>query len=191
VNSKVIISFLTSVLIHLGLLGSFAFGPILHLDTTINFAEKSSDKISSKTIIRIQHEIKKVTTKTTSQNKAIKKSSPIAKRAETSSTIIEQQAGKKTLMAKYLTQIRKHIENKKTYPKIAQKMKMEGNVKVSFQIQWPNTISNIQLQERSKYQLLNNATVKLIKKLKNLPKIPEQLNQKIIDIVVPINYTAI
>ena len=91
-----------------------------------------------------------------------------------------------TIKERYLNQIRREIREKLFYPKIAKKMRIEGKVEVFFIVHQNGTLSDIRVINSSK-TILSKGALKTIRSL-SLKAIPKALNEKKIEIKVPIEF---
>ena len=98
---------------------------------------------------------------------------------------------KDVIKNEYLLRLRKKIENNKTYPKRAKRLKQQGQVLVSFHISKNGKISNINLKGKCPYKRLNTAAMKLLTEIAKFEPIPKELGKNTWAIEVPINYSLI
>ncbi len=93
-----------------------------------------------------------------------------------------------TVSELYILNVRKMIERKKRYPKIAKKMGQEGNVHIIFTISKNGAIRDIGLAKKSSYERLNRAAVGILKGIGSFPPIPEEIGEKSLSLSVTIKY---
>ncbi len=96
--------------------------------------------------------------------------------------------GKRTDLAKYLSQVRSLIVKYKYMNRISKKLKLKGTVELSFNISWPNHLSNLKIIKPSKLNPLNDSALKGIQNIENLPKMPESLKSEILTARIAVIY---
>ena len=75
----------------------------------------------------------------------------------------------------YFGMVRMKIESRKRYPPAAMKMQMQGRVAVRFMIESDGSVSNLEVREPSRWQLLNDAALDAVKAASPFPKPPSRL----------------
>ena len=65
---------------------------------------------------------------------------------------------------------------------------MQGKVKISFEIEWPNKIKNLNIVDKSDYELLNKSALSIVEEMNDIPTIPNELNMKMVKVVIPVVY---
>lgn len=91
----------------------------------------------------------------------------------------------------YLAKLRKAIEEKKTYPKNAKRLKQSGVVHVRFTLLRDGTIKNAQVAQTSSFEILDNATLNLLKEIAKTEPFPKELSDDTMVIVLPIEYSLL
>lgn len=91
----------------------------------------------------------------------------------------------------YLAKLRKVIEEKKTYPKNAKRLGQSGVIHVKFTILRDGTITNIQITQTSSFEILNNATLNLLKEIAKTEPFPKELSDDTMVIILPIEYSLV
>lgn len=91
----------------------------------------------------------------------------------------------------YLAKLRKVIEEKKTYPKNAKRLKQSGVVHVRFTLLRDGTIKNTQVAQTSSFEILDNATLNLFKEIAKTEPFPKELNDDTMVVVLPIEYSLL
>lgn len=127
----------------------------------------------------VQQKEKAVKSKQPNNQKETKNSVARAKQIESK--------GKEELIS-YVKDLRSFIESKKSYPKIALRLKQSGIVEICLDIDENGLFQNIHLKEKSKFNSLNDAAIKLIKELAHFKPLPNELGKKI-TLNVPLNYS--
>ena len=176
------ISFSISCAFHVLLLVSFVanFTPL----TSLSFSLAESNTNSS--IMRVELKESKLLVSKKGRAKAKKK--VVTKSQKKNLSKSKKSNGQNSLYAKYISEVRDIIQKNQSYPTIAKRLKMEGKVKLKFEIKWPNKIVNIDFADKSKFELLNKSAKKILDKIENFPVIPDQLEMKSVQVVVPIVY---
>lgn len=139
------------------------------------------EKIVKKVETKKQKEIKKTITK---QESSIQKQT-LAKKEK---KLISNEK-KDFIENEYLSKLREIIEQNKTYPKRAKRLKQEGRVVVSFEILQDGTIRQINIKDPSKFKRLNSAALDLLQGISKFKPIPKELEKNRWVIELPINYS--
>jgi protein TonB len=87
----------------------------------------------------------------------------------------------------YLMDLSQLLSQKKEYPRLAKKMRIQGQVKVEFNILPNGEFKNIQLVQGS-HELLNKAALSLIKDANPFKSFPKGLDKEEIKVSLPISY---
>jgi len=93
-----------------------------------------------------------------------------------------------SLQRTYLQNLYTHLERNKHYPMLARKMRIEGEVHVSFQVLRDGTIENVQLVGPCSSEVLNQAALKTVKKASGRWPLPSALSAKALPLQVSFNY---
>lgn len=120
--------------------------------------------------------------------KNIVKSTPVTeikKETETEVNIKEQQ---NKILAQVKSKLIKKLNANFSYPKLAQRKNWQGKVILSLRITSLGEIKNIELATSSGYNVLDNAAIASLQKVKNLPNISLWFNRGI-NLQIPVIYT--
>ena len=90
--------------------------------------------------------------------------------------------------ARYLYELKKLLERKKVYPQMAKVMGYSGTVKVEFIINRDGAIENLRVLE-SAYPVLSQAAERLIRSIEGLKPFPQDLARSKLKIEVPVQYS--
>jgi len=137
----------------------------------------------------VKKKTKKVRKLTPSPRKIVSKSSELMERSIVRP--VSQTSGRKNLVAKYLSKVRESILRNKFYPRVARRLKQQGEVIVTFAIRWPNTIENIRLIKMTPYALLNESALNSVKGITQLAKMPEKLKTQVLKVEIPLVYRGL
>lgn len=102
-----------------------------------------------------------------------------------------QTSGQKDLVAKYLSKVRQSILKNKFYPRVARKLRQQGEVVVTFAIRWPNTIENVKLIKMTPHALLNESALNSVTGLTELAVMPEKLKTQVLKVEIPLVYRGL
>lgn len=105
-----------------------------------------------------------------------------------SSTQATEQLGNRDLKYKYVEKIRKLITENYQYPQRALKLGQEGVAVVRFEIKKPNIINKLELSQKSPFEILDQAALKAVKELEEIPEIPAEVEAESLIISVPIRF---
>ena len=89
----------------------------------------------------------------------------------------------------YTSEIRRQINKHLFYPRMAKRLRMQGEVEVAFRVLKDGSITNIQILNAPK-KLLGKGAIKTLKML-NLRPIPNALGESFLDITIPIEFRLI
>jgi protein TonB len=89
----------------------------------------------------------------------------------------------------YTSEIRRQIKKHLFYPKMAKRLRMQGEVNVSFRVLKDGAITNIRVINAPK-KLLAKGAIKTLNML-NLRPIPDVLGESFLDITIPIEFKLI
>ncbi len=173
-----------SMIVHLAL---FYTGAVKNTQNRINFSKNVSHRTNVKLVIN-QKPVKKVvkkrivkTKKVASKKKQVlhKKTSPIkeikAERAFKANNII---TGQNSKLAAYLKEVRQVIIDNKKYPRIAKKLRQQGEVQVLVELSWPNVLSKVELVKKSEHDILYKSALDSITELEDIPQMPNVLKEE-------------
>lgn len=105
--------------------------------------------------------------------------------------VIISNATKDIIKNEYLSKLRAKIEQNKTYPKRAKRLKQQGQVVIAFKISKSGHIENVNLKGSCPYKRLNEAAIKLLIEIAKFEPIPSELEKNSWAIEVPINYSIV
>lgn len=89
----------------------------------------------------------------------------------------------------YIAYLRQMIDERKTYPKNAKKLRQMGIAKVKFTLLRDGTIKNVSLADSSGFELLDQAATDLLDNLAHVRAFPKEIPQNSLDLVLPIEYS--
>ena len=105
----------------------------------------------------------------------------------TAEKFLKTQAGKK-MVASYAQQLKVYLEQNKVYPRAAIRLRHSGIVKVKLQITQDGKFKDIEVIAPSRFRTLNQAAISLLKGLGHFKPLPEILNKKSEEFIIPIAY---
>jgi len=88
----------------------------------------------------------------------------------------------------YLSKVQEKVEKYKEYPKNAERLHQTGKVEVSFDILKSGHIQNVKIVKNSKFEKLDEATLKLLLKIAAFDPIPDDLDRTVWNITIPVAY---
>jgi protein TonB len=91
-------------------------------------------------------------------------------------------------IAQYLQVISGKINKVKRYPRQARRKGWEGTVVIELHILSSGDVEKVTLIEKSKYQVLDEAALKAIKRTLPFPKFPDGLEIRAITVTVPLRF---
>ncbi len=185
-NRLVAFAFTISLLIHIALLG------------TLNYLsnEQSNDLKTSFSKEKGEGTIRAILTSSKHREKQnkIRKNKPAqeetTKQIHKPSTNSQSKmtTGQDSIIAAYLSKVREQIVLNKYKSRIARKLKMNGKVKLKFEVSYPNTFSGLEILESSGIQGLDDSALKSIGKITNFPIMPKELLSTIIPVQIELIY---
>ncbi|MBD3809660.1 MAG: energy transducer TonB, partial [Sulfuricurvum sp.] len=89
----------------------------------------------------------------------------------------------------YIAYIRQLIDERKVYPKNAKRLKQMGTVTVRFKVIDDGTIKNVSVIDSSGFELLDQSAKELLENIGRFRAIPKELEDELIDLTLPIEYT--
>lgn len=181
-NKKVIPAFFFSLLIHVVVLVSYENQNSKVENTYAKLNGVAETKIS----IRILNTVSKVIR---TDGILKKKKNKIKKQQLNSSgSKSNQSSGNQEALSKYLTSIRLQMVRNQYKSRSAIRLKQKGVVKISFNINAPNSISDIKILRPSSYEQLNYSAVRTVESLESIPSIPSELKLKSLSVQIDITY---
>ena len=94
----------------------------------------------------------------------------------------------KKITDSYTNQLTKAIAKQKKYPKIAQMRQWQGEVLLNIEIDPQGNLVKIDILEESRYKILNNEAIDMVKRASPFPQPPEELRLKNFTVLVPISF---
>ncbi|MDD3798603.1 MAG: energy transducer TonB [Novosphingobium sp.] len=91
--------------------------------------------------------------------------------------------------ADYFSLISAHLNRKKRYPAEAKKAMQQGVVTVRFTVARDGSVSNVSIKRSSGHELLDQATMDLLRRVAPLPRIPASMKRDSITLSLPIDYS--
>lgn len=151
------------------------------------FADSLLPKQSMNSIIQLKQikaEEKKVVKKLSKKKKAIAKPQMKKIAQPQKSSRGKVNSGKKTIIAKYLTSVREKMANFKYKNRLAKRLKLKGEVKLKFDLVWPNEIKNVEVVLPSKYKALTKSAIESLSRVDELPSFPSEIKEKEIPSII-------
>ena len=93
------------------------------------------------------------------------------------------------VLQRYLQEVVKKIDARKTYPRQARSKGWQGTVIIKVQIVSDGTVAQLELATPSAYDTLNKAALEAIKKARPFPKFPDEMKSPSLTINIPIQFT--
>ena len=88
----------------------------------------------------------------------------------------------------YTNQLTRAIAKQKKYPKIAQMRQWQGEVLLNIEINPQGNLVKADILEESRYKILNNEAIDMVKRASPFPQPPEELRLKNFTVLVPISF---
>ncbi|MFZ9819456.1 MAG: energy transducer TonB family protein [Methylophilaceae bacterium] len=88
----------------------------------------------------------------------------------------------------YTNQLTRAIAKQKKYPKIAQMRQWQGEVLLNVEIDPQGNLVKTEILEASRYKILNNEAVDMVKRAAPFPNPPEELQKRNFTVLVPISF---
>ena len=147
---------------------------------------------SSKASLRLVQIQSKPVEKEIQKNSLLKskKKKKLAKKKHqsTNATKGQKSVGQKNKIAFYLKKVRQKIVKHKFKSRLAKKLKLKGEVKIKFELVWPNKVKNVHILKASKYLALDNSAIESINKIENMPSFPSDIDDRLIPITLSMVY---
>lgn len=89
---------------------------------------------------------------------------------------------------RYLYELKKLLERRKTYPAMAKRMGQTGRVLMSFTLAKDGSVISSEVLEKASYESLNRAADDLIKSIDGVKPFPQEITKTTWRITVPIEY---
>lgn len=90
---------------------------------------------------------------------------------------------------RYLYELKKLLERRKSYPMIARKMGHMGTVMMRFTLKADGTLAESEVVAKAPYETLNQAASSLVQGINGLKPFPQEIKRDSWSITVPIEYT--
>ena len=88
----------------------------------------------------------------------------------------------------YTNQLTRAIAKQKKYPKIAQMRQWQGEVLLNIEIDPQGNLVKADILEESRFKILNNEAIDMVKRASPFPKPPKELSLKNFTVLVPISF---
>lgn len=100
-------------------------------------------------------------------------------------------AGEKSAIASYISSIRDKVVALKRYPPRARRLGQEGTIEVELIINSSGNIQKSSIIKESDYDILNQATLDLIAKVKSFDTFPSEIKKEELQVVIPVSYELV
>ncbi len=94
----------------------------------------------------------------------------------------------KKIIESYSTKLAKAISGQKKYPRIAQMRGWQGEIILDLKIDGQGKLINAKIKQASKFKILDNEGLNMVKRASPFPKPPKELQSKIFNVLVPISF---
>ncbi len=88
----------------------------------------------------------------------------------------------------YLMEIRALLEAHKTYPVMAQRRGMEGDVHLWFVINRQGRVLDYRISKGSGYEMLDEEVERLIQAISQFPPVPSEVGSDLLEFIVPVSF---
>jgi len=88
----------------------------------------------------------------------------------------------------YMARLRAWLEQHKRYPRRARLRRQQGTTMLSFVVDRTGTVVEYSIRESSGYRLLDEEAVAMIERAQPLPAFPEDMSQRRLQLVVPVQF---
>ena len=154
---------------------------IIHLTFKLNESdvaelEKKIEVIKRKRVLKKEPFIKRKTSQAT-PSKKLKR------------VVVEKvtEAKGEDVLNQYFLELRKYIEARKYYPKMALRLKQAGSVKICIEIDQHGNFHGIHIKEASPFTILNKAALALVEEVSKFKPLPATMGDKI-TLNIPLKY---
>ncbi len=120
---------------------------------------------------------------------AVAKVSPPQENKPVEKKSIEPASPDPSIKEAYLSYLRQTIDERKVYPKNAKRLRQSGTVTVKFTVLSNGAITNISVVGSSGFELLDEATLDLLKALAKVRALPKEIGTAPMELTLPIQYT--
>lgn len=91
--------------------------------------------------------------------------------------------------ADYFALVSAHLNRRKVYPSEARKARQQGVVTVRFTVDRNGNVSNASIKRSSGHDILDQATLDLLRRVAPLPRMPSSMQRESITLSLPIDYS--
>ena len=91
-------------------------------------------------------------------------------------------------MQGYLLEVRRLLERQKGYPRMAQRLNIQGVVRLQFTIAADGSIHSTRLGRSSGHEVLDEAARKTVKKVGRFPPLPSALGREKLFVEIPLAF---
>jgi len=144
--------------------------------------KKNNIKIKKEKVLIRKKKINRAMEKIVNKNKMQKKEESIKSTNENFKTI------QAIYLKKYLDYAYEILAKNKFYPKFGRYLKLQGKCLLSFKINKNGEILGLRLKEKTKFDILNKAALKVFTKIKRFKHFPLALKKENISFLVPFIY---
>jgi protein TonB len=88
----------------------------------------------------------------------------------------------------YSVTLTKAIAKQKKYPRIAQIRGWQGEIIIDLEIDGQGNLIKSKIKQRSKFKILDDEGMNMVKRASPFPKPPKELESKIFNVIVPISF---
>ena len=107
------------------------------------------------------------------QRKAVDGQASVEDRSESN-----KESGSDAMLAKYLGEIRELILKNKFKKPLASRLNLVGTSKISFKIEYPNKLKELQVTKSSGKRPLDESAIETVRRISLIPAIPKDLGLK-------------
>ncbi|WP_168203104.1 energy transducer TonB [Marinobacter fonticola] len=97
-------------------------------------------------------------------------------------------AGRSDSEDSYLASLNRHLAQKYEYPRRAKRRNQEGTPVVHFEFDRQGNLIALSLSEGTRYRLLDEAALEIIRNSEPLPEVPESMKGESFSFSLPIRY---
>jgi|TARA_B110000003_G_C16526741_1_gene487276 protein TonB len=88
----------------------------------------------------------------------------------------------------YSAKLTKAISGQKKYPRIAQMRSWQGEIILDLKIDGQGKLIKVKIKKASKFKILDNEGINMVKRASPFPKPPKELESKVFNVLVPISF---
>lgn len=108
--------------------------------------------------------------------------------SQASKSKVKETKGSDKILAKYLSQVREAIMQKKVKLRMAKRLRLKGDVGLYFLLKKPNIIEGVRVLKTSTYPQLDQSALATMEAVDEVPVMPSELELDQIPITVVISY---